>query len=900
MGEDADQEGTLADAEVGGDALGLAADREMGPPQSLAHYELRGELGRGGMGVVYVAEDRKLDRKVAIKTLRTPGEDRARARLVREAKALAKLSHPNVVRIYEIGEVEGAAFIVMEFVEGRTLGAWLAEEQPSLAELLAVFQAAGRGLQAIHAAGLIHRDVKPDNLMIDDEGRVLVMDLGIARSDDSVEPELRESAELDAPPETLTRTGALLGSPAYMAPEQFRAEALTARVDQFSLCVTLWEAVYGERPFAGRTLGQLMSSVSEGRLREPEGGRAPAWLRRVLERGLAADPKRRFESMAALVEALAGPRWPRGRVGGLVLGGLGLGLAALAGFLLFTLGRSEAGREHGRGEGSPTAVFEAPPVDAKADAAAAETEGPSAAGARSRVLEQRGDHIALAPDGRSVVYAAEGRLWLVDLDGGDERELAGGLLRHPRFGPEGALWFLDGRPEQGGVHRLVELEGEAEPERVSARLGVFCLRADPPELIVADDVSASLRRVELGPGRPVERGTVELGEWARGGVEALACDPRGPRVVALAETDRGRRLQSVALDGGASRVLIEHGDALRAPRFDATGERLYFVAARGLGPQLETLRFEAGVPVPAGLVLPGVRVDDFDLGPEGTLAYLSIDWRWHLRELDPAQRVLAEGRVILESRADSLGWELAPDRRAIGYVESWGSMGRLKVRELDGGEPRELAAALGSVDLAWSPDGRSIAYVAAHRGEPRIWIVPVAGGEAELLADTHVAQSKVLLWPTADRLVYERAGSGYVIHELEGGGERPLLSDAEGGERTSIFRLTAEPGGRQLAGHRDRDPRGLWIVPLEGAPPRPLLPGRHYPTDWFADGRSLLTFNPARPHRLDRVDVETGELSPWRELELDGARATCMLGLEARLVCGSESSTRTLTLTRLD
>jgi tetratricopeptide (TPR) repeat protein/predicted Ser/Thr protein kinase len=269
----------------------------------LRHYVLLERLGHGGMGVVFAAYDETLERKVALKLLRHVANTTAQRRLVREAQAMARLSHPNVVQIYEIGEVEGLTFIVMEYVEGLTLAQWRKAAPRSRAEILAVFVAAGRGLAAAHEQNLVHRDFKPDNVMISSDGRVRVMDFGIAREDGLV----AEPAPLDHPGELaldLTATGVMMGTPAYMAPEQFRGEKTDTRTDQFSFCVALWEALHDQRPFVGRTIPELSVAVSSGELVAPRKGDVPHWLHELLVRGLAVEPEHRHASMAALLRAL--------------------------------------------------------------------------------------------------------------------------------------------------------------------------------------------------------------------------------------------------------------------------------------------------------------------------------------------------------------------------------------------------------------------------------------------------------------------------------------------------------------------------------------------------------------------------------------------------------------------
>jgi tetratricopeptide (TPR) repeat protein len=264
------------------------------------------------MSDVYAAYDPSLDRKVALKLLRadaTAGQ--SRERLLREAKAIARLSHPNVVVVHEAGEVDGRLFIAMEFVDGLTVTEWLTQARRTRAEVLQVFTMAARGLAAAHDVGLIHRDFKPQNVMVAKSGAVRVMDFGLARlmgdeePGDLSGPAASPSRKTTTPSVKLTQTGALLGTPAYMAPEQFEAGPTDARTDQFSFCVALYEALYGERPFRGETLVALTTAVTTGAIADPPAGtRVPTWLRRVLLRGLQTDPSRRFSSMSALLTAL--------------------------------------------------------------------------------------------------------------------------------------------------------------------------------------------------------------------------------------------------------------------------------------------------------------------------------------------------------------------------------------------------------------------------------------------------------------------------------------------------------------------------------------------------------------------------------------------------------------------
>ncbi len=282
---------------------------------SLGRYLVLEPLGGGGMGVVYTAYDPELDRKVAVKLLRADAAGSAnatdgRTRLLREAQAMARLSHPNVIAVHDVGTFRDQVFIAMELVAGETLREWLGNRRRPWRDVLAAFVQAGRALAAAHAAGIIHRDFKPENALVDRDGRVRVLDFGLARAqvdaeaaDVPVDDVRTSNKALDTP---LTRTGALMGTPAYMAPEQLLGRAVDARTDQFSFCVALYEGLYGERPYAAHTLAEQREKVTYGRIDPPpRDARVPSWLRAVVLRGLRPDPEQRHASMDSLLHELA-------------------------------------------------------------------------------------------------------------------------------------------------------------------------------------------------------------------------------------------------------------------------------------------------------------------------------------------------------------------------------------------------------------------------------------------------------------------------------------------------------------------------------------------------------------------------------------------------------------------
>ncbi len=285
--------------------LAPATVREEGGERVIGRYQVLDELGAGGMGVVYAAFDPELRRKVALKLLRPDighftDSQAARARLLREARLLATLSHPNVVTVYDVGAADEDIYIAVELVEGRSLALWQAEHRPSWREVAEVYVQAARGLLAAHQAGLVHRDVKPANLLLGDDGRVRVTDFGLATMTES-EPNTTSGVARAGNDDTslVTQAGAVVGTPAFMAPEQYAGRGADARSDQFSFCVSLAEAFTGERPTAGATRDDLLEAAAAHRREAPPGA-----LLEVVARGLAARPVDRHDDMAAVARVL--------------------------------------------------------------------------------------------------------------------------------------------------------------------------------------------------------------------------------------------------------------------------------------------------------------------------------------------------------------------------------------------------------------------------------------------------------------------------------------------------------------------------------------------------------------------------------------------------------------------
>ncbi|MCB9706407.1 MAG: serine/threonine protein kinase [Myxococcales bacterium] len=529
------------------DASGLEAAQMLGSlrerlfgiasePPRVGRFVVLRRLGAGGMGVVYLAYDAELDRKIAVKILRARGDDRGAARLLREARALARVDHPNVIAVHEVGEHEGAVFIAMELVQGDTLRRWQETAPRPWREIVEVYIEAGRGLAAAHAAGVVHRDFKPDNVLVSEavgggRHRVRVGDFGLALASDGDgdgdgDPTLSSkdmsegtSSSSAASGSSLTRSGALLGTPAYMSPEQLRGRRVDARSDLFAFGLALHEAIFGARAFAGDDADALVAAVLAGRRRPlPAGARAPRWLRRVIDRALEVEPERRYPSMTALLGDLeAGLRRSRRRR--LAAGAAALAIGAALGGAAFSQGPGLCAPTH-----AEAALAEVWNDGARAAGAAAfaRTGRPFAAPAWAQV-ERRVD--AYADAWRSAYVGACEATHVRGAQSGEALDLRMRCLDRRRE-ELGALVDLFAAADERAVLHAVEASDALTPIQRCADTRALAtsdaLPIDPGERASARALQAELARAKalrdaghydeaLALARPTHEAALELG-----------------------------------------------------------------------------------------------------------------------------------------------------------------------------------------------------------------------------------------------------------------------------------------------------------------------------------------------------------------------------------------------------
>jgi Tol biopolymer transport system component len=742
--------------------------REIAPGEYVGRFIVLGLVGKGGMGRVFAAHDPDLDRKVALKLVHadTSGGE-VQGRLMREAQAMARLHHPEVITVYEVGTLgDAGVFIAMELVDGGTLRSWLHAERRSVSAIVERFARAGDGLAAAHAVGLVHRDFKPDNVLVGSDGRQRVTDFGLARSvpGHATPPphELSPTSPFDA---SLTVSGVVVGTPAYMAPEQLDGDLIDGRADQFSLCVALYQALYGELPFAGDNARAIRAAIARNNVRPaPRRSRVRGPLRAVLLRGLKARPDDRFPSMSALVAALRQRARPRLAPALGVVGALLVAAGAVATTVLLRAHHPQTGPQ---------------PV---VDSVRRLTFAPGCEGVPS-----------FAPDGKTLVYhhgAEDGdiQLYALDLASGNTRQLTRGpgVNQVPAVSPDGhyLAYVHDGDgPRQLRVQRL---DGNDAPRTIAPMpMGGRSVWLSPTIAGAFDgDGNMTGWSIDGATARPH---TVRLPR----GRSYWAVSTLGDGALATGWSEDEDHFGIGVLAHGGLRVLAEHvprvsgGDLVAAP----SGEAVYFTRRNGAIDELVRVPRNGGeLQVLGGGVTPS---DGMTIAADGSkLAFSTCKHNYHsVRVGDddrpvplmppgdwndfPAPAVDQRHFLFTSNRSgseqaylfDSTTKEVKPiSPGGIGLVGDVSKDGRwfvhpmrspsgIWVRSVDGSAPpRRLTDGVDDSDPVFSHDDGHVIFERGPGNDLRLWIVPVAGGAPRPLVAT--PSQSPMTSPVDDRVFF--------------------------------------------------------------------------------------------------------------------------------------------------
>ncbi|MEZ4384368.1 MAG: protein kinase [Nannocystaceae bacterium] len=759
-------------------------------PVKIGRYTVVRPIGAGGMGVVYAAYDEELDRRIAVKLLRAGSSEHDRARLLREAQAMAKLSHPNVVTVHEVGTFEDQVYVAMEFVRGQNLRDWLGEGPHPWRAIVDRFVLAGRGLAAAHDVGLVHRDFKPANVLVGDDGRIVVSDFGLVRATGgppSAE-ELAHASQVTATTASaldtsLTMTGTIMGTPAYMSPEQHLGRVTDARSDQFSLCVALYEALYGRHPFPGETLHDLAMAVTEGALREPpRDGKAPSWVGRVIVRGLARDPDARWPTIDALLEELARDperAWRVRRNAALIVTAV---VAVIAGLIWLVQERSEAASIAAAAEAAAQERRDAAEKDRDRAFADLKAQLTQTREALDEAETQRGRAEAEARRAEEQTRLAEAQRREAESQRREAEEQRGEAEHQRQEAERQTSRAVQEARRARDATRLAQSLGAAadDPTSVLALLRETEAPAETPGWVPAavdtllSPVSGAILRVHRGTVRDAaispdgetiataaDDGEVLRWRWRSGAVERLG-HHRGP-VVAVAFAADGDRLLTAGADGrtfiwreGQETVELAHPRPLSAAAFSPDGRWIATAA------QDDVVRLWPAAGGPA-------RELGRHRGPIHDLAFSPDSARVATASADSTARVwetrAGSRGVVLDRHGGAvraLAFDAAGERLATaaqdGVVRIWRLGAGDAPQELRGHEgevvavaftpdgEHVLSASLDQTARLWPTDGGAPVVLRGHRG--RIYTAAISGDGRSLLTASQDGTAR--LWDRRD------------------------------------------------------------------------------------------------------------------------------------------------------
>ena len=649
----------------------------------LGKYRLERVLGAGGMGVVWQARDLDLDRAVAIKVLnpQLDGDGVSRARMVREARAMARLDHPNVIAVFDATTIAGHDLIAMELIDGDTLASWLARK-PAPDAVLAKLLAAGEGLAVAHAAGMVHRDFKPHNVLVDRAGRVVVTDFGLVRAVGEAAPPSEPTA-LGSP---LTATGSVMGTPEYMPPEQLAGGPADARADQFAFCATAWEAFAGVRPFELATESAIFAGPREA-------DKVPRRLRSILIRGLAFAPTERWPSMRALLAAL-GRTWDRPRRIAMSVAALALIAAAATALLVLRHPTTPTWRPQ---------IVDLPPY------------------------VENGDGIAISPDGKTYAFASDRdqtdmfRIYLAPAAGGDARAItpAGQSFTSPR-------WTRDGKALVMGHWDTAKLAYNVVKWQIadgsSSDLGPGFQADDCGDALAIASSDGSEARLELrtDDGKRTMLAHV-TGQW----ILVPRCDRTGQRIVFTrgASPMLDRPVDNLfVIDRGGHETRVTEGNATANGTFTPDGRSVVFSALLSDG---EISLFEVAVTGGKSRRL------TFDGGPH-IAPDVSPDGATLVFDRDESARIAIAGgegatRKLSTRRETLLDLQPTPDQSSVvaGLIGAKGSE-IVVISTRDGSERRLVVGSHPFLSL----DGKRVWY-RVHDAKPALASIALDGTNPE-------------------------------------------------------------------------------------------------------------------------------------------------------------------------
>ncbi|MGE0359595.1 MAG: protein kinase [Vicinamibacterales bacterium] len=803
--------------------------------QHLGHYRIVRQIGAGGMGVVYEAEDTTLGRQVALKVL-PPGlaaDGDRRQRFAREAKAVAALNHPNIVTLHSVEEAGGVHFITMELVKGRTLAELLPRRGLSLDRFFALAIPLADAVSAAHQQGIAHRDLKPANVMVGDDGRLKVLDFGLAKGMDG-------AGDVAGPTQSATGAGLTIGTPAYMSPEQAQGEHVDTRSDIFSLGIVFYEMLTGRRPFDGDNAAAVMSAILRD-TPKPVSELQPAVpraLARMVERCLAKRPLDRFQSAVDLRHSLeevkqdvdSGDAFPAPAAttaNRLRIARLAAAVTAATALALAALGLWSRSGDDGPGTIVP------------------QFRNPLRVASALDLLR----YSTWSPDGQRLAYESgignlgNSDIWVAQPGGGEPVNLtrdSGANDRRPSWSPNGReIAFLSNRDGAWGVYLMAAIGGGprkvlalsdltltansfSTPQWARDGSRLFVAGVEDNRNVVIDLVLATL-----------EHSRIVLPVHSSPRVWDVSLRPDGGRFAYL-EAGGGNpeltRLWTVDASGNQATPLTDGRSEVWSPSWSNDGRRVFYASNRGGVMDLwQQVVGADGAPIGDPVALTsGLDVRSAAFSPDGSrLAYSAggrITGLWRLPILVDRPATWSDATQVISEPSYIEYVDVSPDGRQLAVSSNRRGNQDLWLLPAGGGEMTPLTTdPTPDWNPRWSPDGRQIAFYAYRSGNRDIWVMPAQGGPAR-------------------QLTFDPAFDWYPSWSPDDGREINFVSQRDGGA-------------------------AIWAVAVAGGEPHRIAAGGNQAAEWSPDGKWLAFVRQGKLFRLDSnggapVPLSTGSHVP--------------------------------------
>ena len=830
--------------------------------RSLTHYKIREEIGRGGMGEVYVAEDTKLHRNVALKILpREMDSEERRKRFEREAQAIAALNHPNIVHVYSVEKAEGVHFITMELVHGKTLSELIPKGGMPLETFLEIAIPLADAVSAAHEERIIHRDLKPDNLMVSDKGRLKILDFGLAK----LKQEFGESGISELPTQSATGEGRILGTVAYMSPEQAEGKKVDHRSDIFSIGIILYEMVTGRRPFQGDTTASLLSSIIKDTptsVMEVKPS-LPHILGRIINRCLVKDPEHRYQTAKDVRNELEdlkvettiaatpsiGRKW--------FLAAMFVAAAALA-VIAYLVTQEAPGTRPIQG------TF---------------TQLTSQAGVES--------FPSLSPDGETIVYESDASgntdLYRLRVGGQTSFNLTEDSIAEDwgaSFSPDGTLIAFHSNRDGGGIYVM---GATGESVRRLTDFGDNPAWSPDGKQIVFSTVSIG------GPNRGEEYGQLRTVNLDTGEIHAIEVEgdavqprwsPHGHRIAFWSYSLSGsnyRDIWTIPADGGEP-IPVTHDEHIDwDPVWSPDGRYIYFSSNRGGTESLWRVAVEEEKGTVLGspeLVTTSMaaRIMGITISRGGErIAYGAKVGKTNLHAIsfDPdAESVVGESVRITQGSKRTVYPDPSPDGKWMAFnFKPGGGQADIAVIRMDGTGLRQLTNNPHHANFMprWSPDGSQIAFYSQRFGNWEIWTIKPDGSGLEQLTETPYEITHFAWAPDGSQIAYLAAYD-------DGDFDTYLFSPALPWEEQNPKKLPRpnvaghfyanswSPDGKWLAGWATDESGGYITLFSIAAQEYQVLPVEGTDPVWLSDSRRLLYGNRRRVYMLDSETGNTHEV----------------------------------------